>query len=641
MIDHLGQGFGQLAKSADTMPRGRLPTALGKLCSRLPPRRLLLAILAIGLCAAAVPARADSIQSQSQRGTHAIAMHGAPKYPEGFTHFPFVNPDAPKGGRVVLGQAGSFDTLNPLIILGEPAAGVREWVYETLMARSIDEPFTMYGLIAERADMPADRRSITFFLDTRARFSDGRPVKAEDVVFSMELLREKGRPNHRNAYKKVVAAEVIDEQTVRFQFDDSGDREMPLIMASMPVLPKHAIDPDAFERTTLVPPIGSGPYIVSRVDAGRSLTYARNPDYWGRDLPALRGRFNFDEIRYEYFRDSSVLFDAFRAGQIDSRTEDDPKLWANGYTFRAVQDGRVQRRAIEIGLPAGMSAFVMNTRRGAFKDQRVRRALILLFNFEWVNKTLYQGLYRRTQSFFARSTLAAAGRPADARERALLAPFPDAVREDVLEGRWRLPESDGSGHNRDAAKAALALFNEAGYVIRDGRLVLAATGEPFSFEILGSVTQQERLLASYVSDLARLGISARIRFVDSAQYQRRLRQYDFDMIQAAWPSSLSPGNEQNFRWSTRAARAEGSFNYAGVESPAVDALIQKLLEADGEEGFISAVRALDRVLISGDYVVPLFHASHQWIAHWSKLKGPETPPLWGYSLDTWWIDGQK
>lgn len=586
-------------------------------------------------------APAGELAPEAVAASRAIAMHGAPKFSGDIAHFPYVNPEAPKGGRIVLGQTGSFDTLNPFIIKGEPAAGLRDWLYESLMARGVDEPFTMYGLVAERVDMPDDRRSVTFYLDPRARFSDGKPVTAEDVIFSMELLRDMGRPNHRNSYRKVTRAEAISERCVRFVFDGSGDREMPLIMASMPVLPKHAIDPHSFDRTTLVPPVASGPYKITAVDPGRSITFRRNPDYWGRDLPATRGRFNFDEIRYEYFRDASVEFEAFKSGTIDLRTEDDPKLWADGYRFPAATAGRVVKSAIDTGLPAGMSALAFNTRREVFQDPRVRRALILLFNFDWINKTLYHGLYKRTESYFERSALASTGRPADATERALLAPYPDAVRGEVLEGRWRLPSGDGAGHNRVAARTAFSLLKEAGYEIREGRLVQAATGRPLAFEILASASQQERLIGSYVSDLARLGIAARVRFVDSAQYQSRLRTYDYDMIQASWPSSLSPGNEQYFRWSSKAAQVEGSFNYVGVASPAVDAMIGKLLEANTEPQFVSAVHALDRLLVSGDYVVPLFHAQRQWVAHWRHLKHPATMPLWGFSLDTWWIEGQK
>ncbi len=572
---------------------------------------------------------------------HALSMHGEPKFAADIAHLPYVQPDAPKGGRVVLGQTGSFDTLNPLIIRGEAAAGVREWVYETLMQRSLDEPFTMYGLIAREAEVPPDRSWVLFRLNPAARFSDGAPITADDVIFSMEVLRERGRPNHRNSYKKVERVEKLSEHEVRFVFDNSGDREMPLIMASMPVLPKHRLTPQTFERTTLEPPVGSGPYTVSNVDPGRSLTFRRNPDYWGRDLAINRGRFNFEEIRYEYFRDSSVQFEAFKSGLIDIRLEDDPKLWAGGYTIPAQRRGQLLLKEIDTGLPAGMSALAFNIRRPVFEDVRVRRALILLFNFEWVNKTLYHGLYKRTESYFERSHLASTGRPADATERRLLAQFEGAVDPDILEGRFRMPVSDGTGHNRENAREAFRLLADAGYVIEKGRLIHAGTRQPLTFEILAGSSVQQRLIASYVADLAKLGIAARLRVVDSAQYQSRLKDYDYDMIQTAWPSSLSPGNEQVFRWSSRTADVPGSFNFVGVKSEAVDAMIDQLLFAADDEAFTSAVRALDRVLLSGHYVIPLFHASRQWVAHWQHLKSPSQTPLWGYNLDSWWIEGPK
>lgn len=601
--------------------------------------RRLAASAAIAALVLALPGQAAELEPSFRR--HAIAMHGDPDLPRGFLHFPHVNPEAPKGGRIVLGQTGSFDTLNPLIIKGETAAGIREWLYETLMCRSVDEPFTMYGLIAREVEMPADRRSVTFHLDPAARFSDGAPITADDVIFSMELLRERGRPNHRNSYKKVARTERLSDLAVRFIFDDSGDREMPLIMASMPVLPKHRLTPDAFERTTLEPPIGSGPYVISGVDPGRSLTFKRNPDYWGRDLPVNRGRFNFDEIRYEYFRDASVQFEAFKSGMLDLRLEDDPKLWAGGYTIPAQRQGRLLLKEIETGLPAGMSAFAFNIRRPMFQDERVRRAVLMLFNFEWVNKTLYHSKYKRTESFFERSHLSSIGRPADAIERRLLQPFIDEIEPTILEGTYRMPVSDGTGHNRENARAALTLLAEAGYVIDKGRLIHNQTRKPLSFEILAGASVQQRLIASFVADLAKVGIAARLRVVDSAQYQSRLKDYDYDMIQTAWPSSLSPGNEQVFRWSSRTADVPGSFNFVGVKNRAVDAMIEELLVAEDEERFTSAVRALDRVLLSRHYVVPLFHASRQWVAHWHHLKSPERTPLWGYTLDSWWIEGQK
>lgn len=566
-----------------------------------------------------------------------IAMHGSPRETAGFTHFPYVNPDAPKGGRVAFAMQGSYDSLNPLIVKGEPADGVRDYVYESLLARANDEPFTLYGLIAESVETPPDRSYVEFTLDPRAKFSDGAPITVDDVIFSHALLRDHGRPNHRSYYKKVVKVEQTGERKVRFTFDRSGDREMPLIMGLMPVLPKHLIDPDKFETTSLMPPIGSGPYTIARVDPGKSITFKRDPSYWGRDLPVNRGRNNFDEIRYDYYRDAGSMFEAFKSGLVQLREEDDPTRWTEGYDFPAFRDGRVVKEELPLETPAGMSALVFNTRRPPFADQRVREALIKLFDFEWVNRTLYHGQYARTESYFSRSDLSSHGHPADATERALLAPYLDQVKPAIMDGSFALPESDGSGENRDGRRAALQLLEQAGYQLKDGKLVNVATGEPFQFEILAATRAQERLLLTYAAALKQVGIEARIRQVDSAQYQRRKQTYDFDMIQYYWPVSLSPGNEQSFRWGSEAAVTEGSFNYAGVKSAAVDAMIEAVLKADDSDGFVSAVRALDRVLLSGDYVIPLFHLPRQWVAHWRELKRPEVTPLYGYQIDSWWI----
>jgi peptide/nickel transport system substrate-binding protein len=566
-----------------------------------------------------------------------IAMHGSPRETAGFTHFPYVNPDAPKGGRVTFAMQGSYDSLNPLIVKGEPADGVRDYVYESLLARANDEPFTLYGLIAESVETPPDRSYVEFTLDPRAKFSDGAPITVDDVIFSHALLRDHGRPNHRSYYKKVVKVEQTGERKVRFTFDRSGDREMPLIMGLMPVLPKHLIDPDKFETTSLMPPIGSGPYTIARVDPGKSITFKRDPSYWGRDLPVNRGRNNVDEIRYDYYRDAGSMFEAFKSGLVQLREEDDPTRWTEGYDFPAFRDGRVVKEELPLETPAGMSALVFNTRRPPFADQRVREALIKLFDFEWVNRTLYHGQYARTESYFSRSDLSSHGHPADATERALLAPYLDQVKPAIMDGSFALPESDGSGENRDGRRAALQLLEQAGYQLKDGKLVNVATGEPFQFEILAATRAQERLLLTYAAALKQVGIEARIRQVDSAQYQRRKQTYDFDMIQYYWPVSLSPGNEQSFRWGSEAAVTEGSFNYAGVKSAAVDAMIEAVLKADDSDGFVSAVRALDRVLLSGDYVIPLFHLPRQWVAHWRELKRPEVTPLYGYQIDSWWI----
>jgi peptide/nickel transport system substrate-binding protein len=567
-----------------------------------------------------------------------LAMHGEPLEVQGFTHLPYANPDAPKGGRVVFSVQGSFDSLNPLIVKGAAAEGVREYVYESLLARAYDEPFTLYGLIAESVETPDDRSFVEFTLRPEAKFSDGMPITAEDVIFSHALLRDHGRPNHRSYYKKVAKVEKTGERKVRFTFDASGDREMPLIIGLMPVLPRHLIDPERFEKTSLIPQIGSGPYTIAKVDPGKSISFKRNPVYWGRDLAVNRGLYNFDEIRFDYYRDAGSMFEAFKSGLVRLRNEDDPTRWTEGYTFPALRDGRVVKEELPVETPAGMSALVFNTRRPIFADPRVRKALITLFDFEWVNRTLYHGQYARTESYFARSELSSHGRPADQAERALLAPFTAEVTPAIMDGSFAFPVSDGTGENREGRRKALQLLEVAGYQLTGGKLIKVATGEPFEFEILAATRGQERLLLTYARALKQVGIEARIRQVDSAQYQRRKQTYDFDMIQYFWPVSLSPGNEQSFRWGSEAAVTEGSFNYPGVKSAGVDAMIEALLKAGDRTGFVAAARALDRVLLSGDYVIPLFHLPRQWVAHWSDLKRPETTPLYGYQIDTWWLE---
>jgi peptide/nickel transport system substrate-binding protein len=564
---------------------------------------------------------------------HGIAMHGAPLHPAGFDHFPYANPNAPKRGRVVLGALGTFDSLNPFIIRGVTPPGLREYVFQSLMARSGDEPFTLYGLVADSVDVPEDRGSVTFHINPAARFSDGVPITPEDVLFSYEVLKEKGWPYHRSHYSKVVSAEKIGPGSLRFTFATPGDREIPLILGLLPVLPRHKYDRETFERTSLEPPIGSGPYIVAKVEAARSIVYRRNPNWWARDLPVSRGLFNFDEIRVDFFRDASSLFEAFKAGDIDVRPEDDPNRWLDGYGFDAVRDGRVIKGEFGTELPSGMTALVMNTRRLPFTDARARRAFILLFDGAWINRHLFSGLYKRTQSYFERSYLSASGRAADARERALLAPFAGLVKPEVMEGTFQLPA--GGGNTRGRLREANKLLLEAGYELKGGQL--AKDGQPLRIEFLAQSRAQERVMLSYAHTLERLGIGVTIRQVDSAQYYARLKSFDFDMIQWNWSASLSPGNEQINRWSTAAADIEGSLNYAGARNPAADAMIAALLQARSQEDFVTAVRAFDRVLISGDYVVPLFHLPMVWVAYWNRLKFPAVHPLAGFDLDTWWV----
>ena len=596
------------------------------------------AILSLSLLSLSLAALAPWTPAAAAEPVHGIALHGLPKQPADFQHFSYVDPDAPKGGRLVMSAYGSFDSLNPLIVKGVAANGIRDFVVESLMARGLDEPFTLYGLIAETVEVPDDRSSITFNLNPKAHFSDGHPITADEVLFSFNLLKEKGRPNHRTYFAKVAKAERLSDHKVRFTFDAAGDQEIPLILGLLPVLPRHVIDPETFDSTTLTPPVGSGPYRVSKVDTGRSITYQRDPNYWGKDLAVNRGRFNFDEIRFDYFREASVMFEAFKTGQVDLWPEEDPRRWANGYDFAAVKDGRVVKDAFDIGLPAGMTALVFNTRRKVFADPRVREALIHLFDFEWINRTLYAGLYSRTQSYFERSVLASAGRPADDLERQLLAPFAKSVKPQIMDGTYRFPTTSGTGRNRKNQSEAFRLLKEAGYELKGGRLVDKKTGRQLEFEILAASTSQEGLLLSFARDVERLGIKVNLRVVDSAQYQARLTNYDYDMIQNSWPSSLSPGNEQLFRWSAAAATTPGTYNFAGVENPAADAMINALLAAKSEEEFVSAVRALDRVLLSGDYVIPLFYIPKQWLAYWTRLEHPATAPLFGYNVDSWWSD---
>ena len=568
-------------------------------------------------------------------GEHAIAMHGSPLEKDGFAHFSYVNPDAPKGGEVRIGILGSFDSLQPFIVRGVPAQGLRDFLYESLLTRGLDEPFTLYGHIAERIEVPDDRSAITFHINPAARFSDGEPIDADDILFSWKTLRDHGRPNHRAYYKKVTKATRIDDHTVRFDLE-ADDRELVLILGLMPVLPSHALSEESFQKTTLTPPIGSGPYRIESVDPGRSVIYRRNPDWWAKDLGSSQGRYNFDRVRYDYFRDDAAMLEAFLSGKIDIRIEEDPSRWASGYGTRKKGAIELVRKEFDIGLPAGMNALAFNTRRNKFADPRVREAIINLFDFSWINENLYHGLYERTQSFFERSRLSSIGKPADAIETGLLAKFPDAVLPSVMEGSYRLPITDGSGHNRKNWRQALNLFNQAGYELKNGRLINKASGEQLAFELLAGTTVNERLFLAFSRDLARLGIDAQVRVVDSAQYQSRIKAYDYDMIQTRWPSSLSPGNEQIFRWSSKLADRQGTFNFAGVKNPAVDAMIDAMLAAKGEEEFESAVRALDRVLISGYYVLPLFHLPKQWVGYWTRLEHPEKTSLFGYQLDTWW-----
>jgi peptide/nickel transport system substrate-binding protein len=603
-------------------PRG--PQGYGAACGTL--------LIGLAVCGAAGALRG----AHAAEPRHAIAMHGAPALPAGFTRLPYANPAAPKGGRLVQGVLGTFDSLNPLIVKGIAPPSIRGYVVESLMARGYDEPFTLYGLIARSVETDAQRSYVTFHLDPAAKFSDGKPVTAEDVIFSWQLLRDKGRPNHRTYYAKVAKAEAIGEQAVRFDLSGSDDRELALILGLVPVLAKHAVKPETFEETSFQAPLGTGPYVVGEVDPGKSVTLKRNPDYWGRGLAINRGLWNFDEVRFDYYREANSHLEAFKRGLYDLRNEHDPGRWQTAYDFAAVRDGRVLKEALPTGVPKASSYFVFNTRRAVFSDIRVREAILLLFDFEWINHGYFFDLYRRSASYFDDSELSSHRRPADQREKALLAPFTEAVRADVLDGTWSPPVSDGSGRDRVTLKRALDLFAAAGYELRGTELVERKSGRPLTFEILVTARDEERLALLFSQSLKRAGITARVRMVDAVQYEGRRLTYDFDMIENRWDQSLSPGNEQAFYWGSAAADQPGTRNYMGVKSPAVDAMIAALLKAQDRGDFVAAVRALDRVLISGFYVIPLFYLPAQWIARWTTIGRPATTSLYGYLPETWW-----
>ncbi|MBC9880313.1 ABC transporter substrate-binding protein [Bradyrhizobium sp. INPA01-394B] len=581
-----------------------------------------------------------SVGGTQAEEVHAIAMHGKPALSADFTHMPYANPDAPKGGRLTWGILGTFDSLNPFIVKGLAVQPIRAYVVESLLARGQDEPFTLYGLLAKTVETDDSRSYVAFRIDPRARFSDGKPVTAEDVLFSWQLLRDHGRPNLRQYYAKVAKAEAPDPLTVRFDLTGANDRELPLILGLMPILPKHAIDVATFEETTLSGPIASGPYRVTAVKPGASVTLTRNPDYWGRDLPVNRGLFNFDEIRLDYYREANGQFEAFKRGLYDFRVENEPLRWHDGYDFPAAKTGEVIRDTFKPGTPQPSEFLVFNTRRAVFADIRVRQALTLLFDFELINRNYFFSLYSRVAGYFAGSELSAYARPADARERELLKPFAAQIPEDIMDGSYRLPVTDGSGRDRTTLRAALKLLSEAGYDLDGTVLRNVKTRAPFTFEMLVTTRDQERIALAFQRDLKRAGIEVSVRAVDPVQFDQRRLAYEFDMIQNRWDQSLSPGNEQYFYWGGAAADNPGTRNYMGARDPAVDAMIKALLEARDHTDFVDAVRALDRALIAGFYTIPLFNVSEQWIARWNRIERPQATALSGYLPETWWAKGE-
>jgi peptide/nickel transport system substrate-binding protein len=573
---------------------------------------------------------------------HGVAMHGEPALPPDYKHFSYVNPDVKKGGKITYGVVGTFDNLNPFILKSMRTTARGMWdpdygnlVYESLLLRSRDEPFTLYGLLAETVEWDEDRTFIQFNLNPKARWSDGQPVTAEDVMFSFELLRDKGRVPFANRLSLVSKMEKIGERSVRFTFNDKADRETPMIFGLFPVLPKHAIDPETFDRTSLVPPLGSGPYKIKTVKPGESITYERDPNYWGKDIPSKVGMDNYDQITVQYFLQDTTLFEAFKKGDIDVYPDGSPGHWATAYNFPAVSSGAVIKDTFQSKLPSGMFGFVFNTRRPLFANIKVREGLSLIFDFEWANKTLYSGAYKRTQSFWQNSKLSSFGVPADARELDMLGPIKDKIDPAILDGTYKLPVTDASGRDRTVLKKAVQVLKEGGYSIQSGKMA-DANGKPLVFEIMTQNADQEKLAIAFQRSLQTLGIGASVRTVDDSQYQSRTNSFDYDVILKSYVSSLSPGNEQLSYWSSAARDREGSSSFAGVADPNVDTSIKHILTARSDEDFTAAVRSYDRLLLSGHYVLPLYHIDRQWVARNKRLGRPDVVPLYGYQLPAWW-----
>lgn len=591
-----------------------------------------LALLAPISTAIASEHEPDSVQPQ-----HGIAMHGEPKYPSGFSHFDYVNPSAPKGGTLKMAVvANGFDSFNPFDIRGVAAAGISTYLYDTLLVSSDDEPFSAYGLIAESLETPADRSYVVFNLRDTARFHDGEPITAEDVKFSFDILTTKGHPFFRNYYADVAKVTIENPQRVRFDFKATTNRELPLILGQMPILPAHYWATRDFGDNGLTPPLGSGPYEIGKFEAGRSIRYERVDDYWAKDLGVRKGRFNVDQIRYDYYTDDTVALEAFKAGNFDFRVETSAKNWATAYTGPKFDSGKIITEAVEHHRPTGMQGFAFNTRREVFSDPRVRRALAYGFDFEWANKNLFYGQYTRTDSYFENSDLASSGLPQQ-RELELLEPYRDQLSKDVFTEVYQPPETDGQQGVRNNLRSALELLRSAGYAIENGKMVHKSTGKPLAFEILLFQKSFERVVLPFKNNLAKLGIDVSVRLVDSNQYVQRVREFDYDMITQVMPQSDSPGNEQREYWHSDNVEAVGSRNYMGVNDPVVDELVSQVIQAPDRDELVQRVRALDRVLLHGHYVIPHWHLAKDRVAYWNHLQRPEMTPKNGIDLDNWWV----
>ncbi|HEY1796678.1 MAG TPA: extracellular solute-binding protein [Stellaceae bacterium] len=569
-------------------------------------------------------------------GAIGLSIIGPLKYKPGFTHFDYANPEAPKGGTMKLASIGTFDTLNPFVVKGVPAAGIGE-IYDTLTASSEDEADSEYGLVAETIEVAPDKMSVLYTLRGEAKFNDGSPMTPGDLIWTFNTLREKGQPLYRTYYGDVTKVTQEGDHGVRFWFKDARNHELAQILGQMPVLSKAYWGSRDFGKTTLDVPVGSGPYKVASVDPGRSITYRRDPNYWGANLPVNKGRYNIDTIRYDYYRDGTVSLEAFKAGQYDLRQENSSKAWATAYDTPAVRSGQIKKIEIPNAFPSPAQGFAFNLRKPIFQDRRVREALSYAFDFEWSNKNMFFGLYKRTRSYFDNSKLAATGVP-QGDELKILEKYRGQVPDEVFTKEYDPPKYDGTGEIRDGLRKGIALLQQAGWTFKDQQLVNEKTSQPFTFEILNEDPQLERVILPFIKNLSRLGITATLRTVDTSQYVRRMDTFDFDMTTTLFPQSLSPGNEQRDFWGSAAADQSGSRNIIGIKNPVIDALIEGLINAPDRQTLVGYVHDLDRVLQWNFYMILQFHLGAYWLAYWNKFRRPDTVPQYGIGLTTWWID---
>jgi len=584
-----------------------------------------------------------SLRAQTSDGTlksHGFATHGDLKYPADARNLEYVNPDAPKGGLIKLAGRGTYDSLNPFILKGNPAEAVGG-IYETLLAQTQDEAATAYGLVAETIEYPPDRSSATFTLRAAARFHDGQPIAADDAVFSFETLKTKGAPQFAAYWQDVLKAEKLGDKVVKFTFRQGTNQELPAIIGQLPLLPKHWWATRDFEKTSLEIPLGRGPYKVDSFEPGRFIVMKRVPDYWGKDLWLNRGMNNFDTMRYDYYRDETVSFEAFKAGDVDYREEYTSRTWATGYDFPAVKSGAVQRAALKHSSTLPMQGVGFNLRRELFKDRRVREAFVHLVDFEWFNKTLSYGLLTRINSYFFNSELAATGLPSK-EELEVLEPLRSQVPPEVFTTEFKLPVTDGSGNNREGARRAIALFKEAGWEVKDGKMTNKQSGKPFVFELLLGEPRLERFALPFKQWCEKVGVQVNLRTVDPAQYQKRMDDFDYEATMVIMAQSLSPGNEQREFWGSKAAGTKGSRNQLGISDPAVDRLVELVIAAPDRQSLIMRTRALDRVLLWHHYLVPQYYSTEWWIAYWNKFGRPEKLAKYEpRGLSFWWIDPEK